>query len=418
VNSLTGVARLCGLDEAEEARLRAVVRVGPPATPPEIPEETDLSHARRTGAPPPHDPGRWERALAAADALFAERRRLRRPAKRILTSDEVIGLVLMLRGGPEHAGRVAEVFDVAARDRDDDRRRAYEAMVEHNTGLIHAVASGRRGKHLTCEDLVEYGVQGLMRAACRFDPYRDTRFSTYAHNWVEQALGRAIENHDAAIRLPLHVHRKLRELPPEERRPPRVIGSLDHVMPDGRTAAEHFEHIDPAPGPEEVLAARWERADLEARVLSRLTPRQADIVRRRIGLVDQERQTLAEVGERYGLTRERIRQIARKALDRAGDILAGDEPRTGRRRRPSRPDTDDFALAAARVVRRLGPERTRRAVGRNGALILCAIATHRLPATAASTRLREFVMSHPARGPRGTGRTESGEDRPRPAAAS
>ncbi|MGW1978435.1 sigma-70 family RNA polymerase sigma factor [Streptomyces sp. NPDC001889] len=394
-------------------------------------------------------------AIEAAHRLFDRRRHIRNPAKRLLSEAEVIGLSLLMHGGPEHAEREVTEAELASLDPGDPRRRAYEALVEHNTGLVHEMCKKYVDQGLDYDDLHQYGVLGLMHATCKFNPRLGWRFSTYAFHWVRQSMSRAVADFGSAIRIPVHFHEEIRKVAAvtarlrsegrpasagevavatgltitrvrEIRRVSRVTDSLDRQLFEGANLGDALSFEHPRPGPEEVLHHSWSREDIESRLLSRLSPKQADILRRRSGLVDGERQTLHRIGDDYQVTRERIRQIETKARRRLREVLEEEAGESERRRReaargpaahrpvrPSRapvarPESNGstgntgstgstrvptgFVIAAQRFRDRLGRGGMRERVGKDGTLILCAIADGRLPGDAASTRLRNAVL--------------------------
>jgi RNA polymerase primary sigma factor len=501
-----GLARLCGLDGDETGRLAATLggrpRVEPPVpiprptaqpqqavhkaahTDPPCPEpsrdmqplrarqkatHTEPSEpappptaqpqqARRTttaGLEPlpaipiqPSPPISEKRAadISAARSLLAERRFLRRPAKRILTAREETGLTLLLRGWPTASG-VAEPTEeeLAALPRSDVRRQAYEALVEHNTGLVHDLRKKYTGQGLEDEDLLHHGVLGLMHAICKFDPTRGFKLSTYAYHWIRQAMTRAIADFGSAIRIPVHLHEEMHKVAAAEaklhalgraatkeavavatgltvtrvteiRGISRVTASLDRELFEGANLGDALSHDLPSLGPEDLLYPQWSREDVEQRLLSKLDAKSADILRRRSGLIDEDVQTLDAIGSVYGVTRERIRQLETKARNRLKEILTEEEqarsrpaPRQRLERRPRRErgsrtfrpsaGNDDFSaqgveLAARRMTSHLGRTALIRQAGHHGAHIIRAIADGRLPGSAASTRLRRLLMEY------------------------
>lgn len=220
-------------------------------------------------------------------------------------------------------------------------------LVTSNIRLVAKMAFDRRFRHrMEPEDLVQFGLIGLMRACDKFDPDWGTRFSTYAVWWIRQAISRGIADQGSTIRLPVHMRGQISKY----RRVRRSLGlSTDYSASDirrisealgwdeaftGRIAQLSEQRVisydapagddssttlgelisDGAPTPEEVAIAR----DL-AEVIGELVDdigneRLTDIVRRRFG-IDGPAETLEQIGEHYGVTRERIRQLEGKALD-------------------------------------------------------------------------------------------------------
>lgn len=198
-------------------------------------------------------------------------------------------------------------------------------------------------RHLTEEDIAQEGFIGLLKAADMFDPERGFRFKTYATWWIEQQMRRAIADGDRLIRLPVHVYERVVRIRRARARWALVHGhapSQDELAiaigmePEklakliwrvqatecssgndqaGDDMTLMSQVADPTPSAFDVVLYQ-EMKERCHDVLETLTPQEADIVRKRFGIdIDQE-YTLASVGEQYGLTRERIRQIEARAL--------------------------------------------------------------------------------------------------------
>lgn len=384
--------------------------------------------------------------ISAARSLLAERRFLRRPAKRILTAQEETGLTRLMRGWPTSESPEPTEEELAALPRSDVRRQAYEALVEHNMGLVHELRKKYTGQGLEDEDLLHHGVLGLMHAVCKFDPARGFKLSTYAYHWIRQAMTRAIADFGSAIRIPVHLHEEMHKVAAAEaklhalgraatkeavavatgltvtrvteiRGISRVTASLDRELFEGANLGDALSYDLPSLGPEELLYPQWSREDIEQRLLAKLDVKSADILRRRSGLIDQEVQTLDAIGSVYGVTRERIRQLETKARNRLKEVLTEEEQTPSRPAPGQRPErrprtagphprvlrlsagNDDFSaqgveLAARRMASRLGRTALIRQAGHHGAHIIRAIADGRLSGSAASTRLRRILMEY------------------------
>jgi RNA polymerase primary sigma factor len=384
--------------------------------------------------------------IAAANALLEERRFLTRPRKRLLSAQEEIGLTLLLRGYPKNSGQTPVTEkELAALPRSDIRRRAYEAMVEHNMGLVFEVRKKYIGQGMEDEDLLHYGVLGLMHAVCKFDPDMGYKFSTYGYQWIRQQMTRAIADFGSAIRIPVHLHEKMHKIAAAEARLraegrptkaadvavatgltvtlveelrsiSRVTDSLDRELFEGANLGDAVSYELPSSGPEELLYPQWSRADIEQRLLGKLDTKSADILRRRSGLIDEEPQTLDTIGAVYGVTRERIRQLETKARKRLMEILAEEEQDQSRPQlepQPAQPSptTDGgvhsprgveatisssagLEVAARSLTSQLGRTALIRRAGSHGAHIIQAIAEGRLPGSAASARLRRILTGH------------------------
>jgi RNA polymerase primary sigma factor len=225
-----------------------------------------------------------------------------------------------------------------------DSERAKEQMISANLRLVTWIARRHVNRGLPLMDLVQEGNIGLMRAVEKFDWRRGYKFSTYATWWIRQACSRALVDQGHLIRIPAHladevrrVLRAQRRLAGELRREPtepelaerlgtplaklrtvlelvRDPVSMDQpVGEDGDATIGDFLEDEQAVIPLEAAAAAELREATEE-ALSRLTPREADVLRLRFGVGQAAEHTLEEVGRKYQVTRERIRQIEAKAL--------------------------------------------------------------------------------------------------------
>ncbi|MEM9773459.1 MAG: sigma-70 family RNA polymerase sigma factor [Chloroflexota bacterium] len=223
-----------------------------------------------------------------------------------------------------------------------DMARAH--LIRANTRLVVSIAKKYRGRGLQFLDLIQEGNVGLMKAVEKYDYTRGNRFSTYATWWIRQAVTRALANHGRTIRIPAHLGGRISKLYqvaqeleqelgrqptadeiakqmdlPEDRvrwmlRTSRQPVHLERPVGDESDAelGDFIEDVD-APPPAETVAQTMLTEEI-SEILDQLTPREARILRLRYGLQDGESRTLKEVGEMFGLSRERIRQLEKEAL--------------------------------------------------------------------------------------------------------
>jgi RNA polymerase primary sigma factor len=203
----------------------------------------------------------------------------------------------------------AEEHDLAVRARAGDRRAARK-LVTHNLAFVVAVARRQRLGSLRLEDVIQEGNLGLLRAVEKFDPEAGTRFSTYAVWWIRAYIGKHLKEARSSVR-PLSGTVAQADL------------SLDTTV-DEEGEVTHLERIeDPGPGPEEV-AVSAQNVKKVRRSLTRLRKRLGevgwDVVHAR--LERDEPVTLDEIGRRWGVSRERVRQIELRTKDTLRRALA------------------------------------------------------------------------------------------------
>jgi RNA polymerase primary sigma factor len=237
---------------------------------------------------------------------------------------------------------------------------ARSRLIRSNLRLVVRIAREFRGRGLSFDDLVGEGNIGLIRAAEEFDPAFGTRFSTYAAIWIRQAIRHALANTTAPIRIPCHMigvlarwHRAEKNLlrergevpPPHEVASRLGMSASQASMVELALRAQQFAHDDPSDSPrflvetcdpEDPVDARMER-DEEYQELRRrmewLEPRERAVLAMRHGLGDERPLKLKEIGKRLGVTREWVRKIELRALEKlalASPPARSETPRRGR----------------------------------------------------------------------------------------
>jgi RNA polymerase primary sigma factor len=220
---------------------------------------------------------------------------------------------------------------------------ARNSLVVHNLRLVFAIAKRYMRSGLPLADLVQEGNAGLIRAAAKYDYRLGFRFTTYATWWIKQAITRAIADQVRLIRVPVHMVEKINQVESVAslvegrcgRRPSATdlarhlgwdVGATERVLkadkavlwiddPEEPLAIEYQSAPDPSDTPYEVEIKSMFRRHL-AKVMEDMEERQVDVIMRRHGLSDDSAETLEEIGQAYGVTRERIRQIEAKAMTR------------------------------------------------------------------------------------------------------
>ena len=223
-------------------------------------------------------------------------------------------------------------------------RAARARFVEANLRLVVVIARRYNRGSMSLADRIQEGNLGLIKAVCRFDPARGYRFSTYGAWWIRHAITRALADKDRAVRLPVHLIEAMHRLARARRDLRRVHGS----EPADEAVAAHtglslarIQRIDAArlestvsfdggadedgpqglqaslSGDDEVPGERLDAETVHTHVLAafaKLRPLEADILRQRFGLHDDQSRTLRELAAQYSLSRERIRQLQEQAL--------------------------------------------------------------------------------------------------------
>ncbi|MXV19822.1 RNA polymerase sigma factor RpoD [Deinococcus xianganensis] len=270
----------------------------------------------------------------------------------LLTLEEEIALARRIEEGEEARKVLEEDLELEDRARrrlmrqTEDGAAARQGLIEANLRLVVSIAKKYTGRGLGFLDLIQEGNQGLIRAVEKFEYRRRYKFSTYATWWIRQAINRAIADQARTIRIPVHMVETINKLTRTARQLQQELSreatyeEIAEAMGPGWDAAkvEEVQKVSQEPVsletpigdekdsfygdfiPDENLDSPVENAaktllseELE-KALSKLTEREAMVLKFRKGLVDGREHTLEEVGQRFSVTRERIRQIENKAL--------------------------------------------------------------------------------------------------------
>ncbi len=270
----------------------------------------------------------------------------------LLTTEEEVVLAKRIEAGraaektlrnnghdQEERGRLQTTIEQGRDSRDH--------LIRANTRLVVSIAKKYIGRGVPFQDLIQEGNLGLMKAVEKFEYQRGYRFSTYATWWIRQTITRSIADQGRTIRVPVHMTDRIRRLyrrvqeieqergyrpSPEElaeelNLEPRKVQwmmrvswqplSLEHPVREDDEDSElsNFIEDDHTPTPPDTLYHAMLREKIEE-ILTTLSPREVRILRMRFGLQNGRSYTLEEVGQKFGLTRERIRQIEGQALRR------------------------------------------------------------------------------------------------------
>lgn len=269
----------------------------------------------------------------------------------LLTAEEEVALAKRMEKGRESRKQLSSgIEDWDRREKllwyVRDGQAAQEHLIKANSRLVVSVAKKYVGRGVPFLDLIQEGNIGLIRAVKKFDYLRGYKFSTYATWWIRQAVTRAIADQGRTIRVPVHMYEQINRLTRTSRQLVQELGrdptteeiadelgvsprKVEHIMrvsqrplslemPVGEEEDSYladFIEDEDADSPSEAAGHQLLREVIDE-IFQSLTPREVRILQLRFGLVDGYCYTLEEVGKKFGVTRERIRQIEAQALSR------------------------------------------------------------------------------------------------------
>ena len=271
----------------------------------------------------------------------------------LLTAQEEVDLALRIEHGLEAEAKLEAMGDKLSEEEAADLRwtkrdgqKAKRHLVEANLRLVVSIAKRYVGRGMQFLDLIQEGNLGLIRAVEKFDHTKGFKFSTYATWWIRQAITRAIADQARTIRIPVHMVETINKLVRIQRQLLQDLGrepTADEIAEQMELTPEKVREIQKisqepvsletpvgeeedsnlgdfiedseAPVPLERASFKLLQEQLES-VLHTLSDREKDVIRLRFGLVDGQPRTLEDVGKKFGVTRERIRQIESKTLSK------------------------------------------------------------------------------------------------------
>jgi len=291
-----------------------------------------------------------QRLLAPEEVI-----RLSKAVQKLMVWESTAEQLAENQGVQPTPAQVAEQLGLSLQEYNEEREQLHRAkalLVSANLRLVVSIAKKYMNQGLTLQDLIQEGSMGMIKAAEKFDPDRGFRLSTYATWWIRQAITRAIADHSRTIRMPVHMHdlmntlrRQRREMTAALGRPPKdeelagkmglSLAKLRQVdcnaalttismettiagkkKSDGSTTTLESRLPDDGLQPDSTLERNLMREDLNRMLAMKLTERESHVLRQRYGLDDGRPHTLEEIGKGLSVTRERVRQIESRALQK------------------------------------------------------------------------------------------------------
>ena len=334
------------LEDALAALIERGIEISEDVMEPEAEEESKRVEASAIGSPADID----LTAIDIDDSISLYLKEIGRIP--LLTAEQEVSLAKRMEAGINSRQRLSTGGRLKPADREDlksvilDGRAAKEHLIKANSRLVVSVAKKYVGRGVPFLDLIQEGNIGLIRAVKKFDYHRGYKFSTYATWWIRQAVTRAIADQGRTIRVPVHMYEQINRLARVSRQLVQEFGRdptteeiaeelgvtakkvertikvsqrpLSLEMPVGEEADSFlgdFIEDSEAPSPTDQASQQLLREQIDS-IFASLTPREVRILQLRFGLVDGYSYTLEEVGKKFGVTRERIRQIEAQALGR------------------------------------------------------------------------------------------------------